>query len=283
MTTENQMTTIDASQAMMETLLNPSVFDQMQRAATLFSKSGLVPAQFKDNMPACFVGLQLAAQLGVNPFMLFQKIYTVGGKIGIEAQVAIAVANQRKVFAGPIAYEFSGEGKTRRCIARAVMAANKAPVEMSLSWSEVAAEGWDKKGGSKWNTMPDQMFRYRTALWLIRTFAPEVLMGLSSVDELEDIRVIDITPAKPKKATLAEQIKAKQAEKPAEAEIVDGEDDDYETALAKMGVNKDALPAYMRAAGLDPYVGPNEMNEEEFFALSAHITRVKSGNDDKGA
>jgi hypothetical protein len=274
---DNQMTTIDASQAMMETLLNPGVFDQMQRAATLFSKSGLVPAQFKDNMPACFVGLQLAAQLGVNPFMLFQKIYTVGGKIGIEAQVAIAVANQRKVFAGPISYEFSGEGKTRRCIARAVMAANKAPVEMSLSWSEVAAEGWDKKGGSKWNTMPDQMFRYRTALWLIRTFAPEVLMGLSSVDELEDSRVIDITPAKPK-VTLEEQLKSKQADKPADAEIVDGDPAEgltREEYIASLGVSAKMLPAYLRGAGLDPTMEVGALDDGEWPILLGHIQKIK--------
>lgn len=275
---DNQLTTIDASQAMMETLLNPSVFDQMQRAATLFSKSGLVPAQFKDNMPACFVGLQLAAQLGVNPFMLFQKIYTVGGKIGIEAQVAIAVANQRKVFAGPIAYEFSGEGKTRRCVARAVMAANKAPVEMSLSWSEVAAEGWDKKGGSKWNTMPDQMFRYRTALWLIRTFAPEVLMGLSSVDELEDTRVIDITPVKQKKATLEEQLKSRQTEKLAEAEIVDGDpakDLTREEYIASLGVSAKMLPAYLRGAGLDPAMEVGTLDDGEWPILLGHIQKIK--------
>jgi hypothetical protein len=45
--------------------------------------------------------------------------------------------------------------------------------------------------------MPDQMFRYRSSLWLIRTYAPETLMGLSSIDELHDERVIDVTPARP--------------------------------------------------------------------------------------
>lgn len=191
-----ELQTMAPSDAMMNTLFNPAVFEQMQRAAGLFAKSGLVPATFKDNMPACFVGLQLAAQLGVNPFMLFQKIYAVQGKIGIEAQVAIAVANQRQVFKGPIEYLFEGEGKTRKCTATAILARGGKAVSLSLTWTEVEAEGWNKKGGSKWLTIPDQMFRYRTALWLIRTYAPEVLMGLNSIDELDDIGVIDITPTK---------------------------------------------------------------------------------------
>ena len=48
------------------------------------------------------------------------------------------------------------------------------------------AEGWYTKSGSKWKTMPDQMLRYRAASWLIRTTAPEISMGLMSVDEAED-------------------------------------------------------------------------------------------------
>jgi hypothetical protein len=48
-------------------------------------------------------------------------------------------------------------------------------------------EGWIDKNGSKWRTMPEQMLRYRSAMWLARLYAPECLMGMSTVDELEDM------------------------------------------------------------------------------------------------
>jgi len=195
-TMELSTTTLAGNDAMMATLLNVPVFEQMQRAAKLFSSSGLVPKSFENNQAACFVGLQLAAQLGINPFMLFQKIYNVGGKIGIEAQVAIAIANQRGIFEGPIEHVFDGKGTTRSCTAVAVIAKSKKTVTLKIDWETVEKEGWNKKGGSKWLTMPDQMFRYRSSLWLIRTYAPETLMGLSSIDELQDERVIDVTPAR---------------------------------------------------------------------------------------
>jgi hypothetical protein len=54
------------------------------------------------------------------------------------------------------------------------------------------AEGWVDKNGSKWKTMPEQMFRYRAASFLIRTTAPEIGMGLLTADEAED-SVIDST------------------------------------------------------------------------------------------
>ena len=198
MTTENQMemTTLTGNDAMMATMLNVQTFEQMQRVAKLFSSSGLVPKSFENNPAACFVGLQLATQLGINPFMLFQKIYNVGGKIGIEAQVAIAIANQRGIFEGPIEHVFEGKGTTRSCTAVAVIAKSKKTVTLKIDWETVEKEGWNKKGGSKWLTMPDQMFRYRSSLWLIRTYAPETLMGLSSIDELQDERIIDVTPVK---------------------------------------------------------------------------------------
>jgi len=48
------------------------------------------------------------------------------------------------------------------------------------------AEGWSTKSGSKWKTMPELMLMYRAAAFLIRTYAPELSMGLPSEDELFD-------------------------------------------------------------------------------------------------
>lgn len=206
----------------LDSMMNPASFDQLQRSATLYSKSGLVPASFKDNVAACFIGLQLACSLGVNPFMLFQGLYAISGKIGIETKVAVAIANQKGVFEGPITHEFKGEGKTRSCTARATLSQNHKEVSMTVDWETVEKEGWDKKPGSKWKTMPDQMFRYRSSMWLIRTYAPETLMGLNAIDEIQDSQVIDITPAKAKTIdqAFAEKEESKKKAKSVVAEVV---------------------------------------------------------------
>lgn len=207
----------------LDSMINPALFDQLQRSATLYSKSGLVPASFKDNVAACFIGLQLACNLGVNPFMLFQGLYAISGKIGIETKVAVAIANQKGVFEGPITHEFKGEGKTRSCTARAILAKNHKEVSMTVDWETVEKEGWNKRQGSKWLTMPDQMFRYRSSMWLIRTYAPETLMGLNAIDEIQDSQIIDITPkAKTIDQAFAEkeEPKKKAAAKPVVAEII---------------------------------------------------------------
>jgi hypothetical protein len=211
---------LTTAESPLDMILNPVLFEQLQRGANLFAKSGLVPAQFKDNPAACFVGLQLAQQLGVNPFMLFQKLYSpAGGKIAMEAQLAIAVANQRGVFAGPITYEFTGERETDgwACTAAAILSRSGKRVELPVTYATVRGEGWLKN--PKWKTMPEQMFRYRAATWLIRTYAPEVLMGLSTADEVEDMNVIDITPRKPDEPTVREKVAAAKEEKPEDATV----------------------------------------------------------------
>ena len=53
-------------------------------------------------------------------------------------------------------------------------------------------EGWYQKNGSKWQTMPDQMLRYRAAAFFGRIYAPEILMGIYSADEVRDF--VDVTP-----------------------------------------------------------------------------------------
>ena len=181
----------------LDMIMNPAKFDHLQRVAKLFADSNLVGKSFEKNPAACFVGLQLAFQLGVDPMMLFQKIYSPGGgKVAIETQVAIAIANQRGVFKGPIEYVFEGQGDTRQCTAKAVLTANGKEVSETIKWETVVKEGWYEKSGSKWKTMPDKMFKYRSAMWLIRTYCPEILLGLSSTDELEDQNIIDVTPRK---------------------------------------------------------------------------------------
>lgn len=200
--TTNQLP-VTTGNPIFDLIMNEQMFNQLQRGAKLFSESGLVPKTFKGNPAACFVGLQLSAQLGVSPFLLFQRIYSPAeGKIGIESQLAIALANQKGVFTGPIEYEWSGtEGQDDwTCTAVATLARNKKEVRMPITWKMVKAEGWDQDKGtqkSKWKTIPEQMFRYRSAGWLIKTYTPEILLGLEMSDELDDTRTINITPAKP--------------------------------------------------------------------------------------
>jgi hypothetical protein len=57
-----------------------------------------------------------------------------------------------------------------------------------VNWAMVKAEAWDSKPGSKWKSMPDLMFRYRAAALFARTECPEVLQGLQTTEEVQDVK-----------------------------------------------------------------------------------------------
>lgn len=56
-----------------------------------------------------------------------------------------------------------------------------------VTWQMVNAEGWASKSGSKWKTMPDQMFVYRAAAFWQRAYAPDLGMGLQTEEEVRDV------------------------------------------------------------------------------------------------
>ena len=48
-------------------------------------------------------------------------------------------------------------------------------------------EGWYTKNGSKWQTMTKQMLMYRAASMWTNAYAPELSMGMRTVEEQQDI------------------------------------------------------------------------------------------------
>ena len=75
------------------------------------------------------------------------------------------------------------------CFARAIRKVNGAGVPERNNTMQMAAdEGWLNKPGSKWKTMPRQMMMYRAAAFFARAHCPEVLLGIQTVEEVQDVR-----------------------------------------------------------------------------------------------
>lgn len=168
-------------------LLDTAKFEHMWRVATIYAASKIVPAHCQGDRETCFVLIQMAVRLGVDPLMFMQKTFVVQGKPGMEAQMAIALVNSRGPFTGAIQWKLEGEGSSRQATAFATHKETGEICHCTVSMKIAEAEGWLGKSGSKWKTMPDQMLRYRSAAWLARLYAPECLMGMQTLDELEDI------------------------------------------------------------------------------------------------
>jgi hypothetical protein len=187
---QNDLAAIDTSMPLVTIGFGSSQgFELMQRGAKLLSSSPLVPKDYQGNMPSCAIALNMAYRLGADPMMVMQNLYNVHGRPSWSAKFLIATFNQCGRFTS-VRYEWKGaEGKPDwGCRAWATEKQTGDRIEGAwITWKMVEAEGWNKRNGSKWLTIPDQMFMYRSAAWMINTHAPELSMGLNTAEELHDV------------------------------------------------------------------------------------------------
>lgn len=177
-------------------------FEHIQRVAAVFSKSDMVPKRYAGNIGNCIIALEMANRMNANILMVMQNLDIILGKPAWSSKFLIATLNACGKFS-PIRYESDDQegGRTR------AVSTDKATGETLqgawVSMNMANAEGWVNKAASKWKTMPELMIRYRAASFFVNQFAPEVSMGLQTVEE-----VIDITPIQTVNATnlLAERV-----------------------------------------------------------------------------
>lgn len=206
------------------TLTTDSGFELAQRAGKLLAASTLVPQAYQNNLPNCVVALNMAQRLDADPLLVMQNLYIVHGRPAWSSQFLIATLNQSGRFTS-LRYEFVGEKgeDSYGCYAWAVERDTGERIEGPVVTIELAkAEGWYSKSGSKWKTMPDLMLRYRSATFFVRTYAPEISMGLPTADEAREIEEKDITPMAeviPAGASRTEAVKAKLRGHPAPAPV----------------------------------------------------------------
>lgn len=183
-----------------------------------YDNQGNVIGENNPNATAnCLIALNMANRMGYDPLMIMQNLYIIEGRPAWSSQFIIAAINACGNFS-PLRFEIvkhgmtdveytvtQGYGKNKTsenvktqienvsCVAWAIEKATGERIESAkIDMVMAIKEGWYQKNGSKWQTMPDQMLRYRAAAFFGRIYAPEILMGIYSADEVRDF--VDVTP-----------------------------------------------------------------------------------------
>lgn len=204
-------------------------------------------------MSNCVIALEIASRIGASPLMVMQNLIIIYGRPSWSAKFLISTVNTCGRFE-PLQFRFTEKGNlgmvdyvdyfynpnTRRkdavnkqfdgrkmqnieCVAYTTKKGREQVLESSPVTIEMAIkEGWFTKSGSKWQSMPKQMLMYRAASWWTSVYAPELSMGMRTVEEEQDI--IDITDTA---IDVTEQVDREKAEKANKTEIkmnVDGDD-----------------------------------------------------------
>lgn len=194
------------------------------------------PTQNPNAISNCVLALNMSQRLGADPLMIMQNLYIVEGRPGWSSQFITAAINACGKFS-PLRFEIEDLGeksfewsekvweqnpqngrnfrkdvsknarlRNMKCVAWAIEKATGERISSPPVSIEMAVlEGWYGKDGSKWKTMPEVMLRYRAASFFGKLYAPELLMGIQTAEEIHD--TIDLSEMSPGSFGLDEEPK----------------------------------------------------------------------------
>lgn len=177
------------SDAAVDAFTSLAGFEAAQRMAKSLVTSSLVPDVYKNNLPNVLIALDMASRIGMSPFMVMQNLNVIHGRAGFGSSFLIATVNTSGRFS-KLKFRFEGKPGARDWGCRAVARDRDDGEECLGALVTIGLaqdEGWTKKNGSKWLTMPEQMLMYRAAAFWTRVYAPELALGMQTTEEIADV------------------------------------------------------------------------------------------------
>ncbi len=164
-------------------MLEGDSMDKMMRLAEQMATSRIsVPEHLRGNIGDCLAIITQAMLWNMNPFAVAQKTHVVSGRLGYEAQLVIAVVQNSGAIRGAFRFESRGTGANIETRAGAVLRG-----ETEVTWGEwLSASSVTTKNSPLWKTNPAQQMSYLQAKNWSRLYCPGAILGVYSIDELED-------------------------------------------------------------------------------------------------
>ena len=169
-------------------------FELEQRKAKAFSLSAFFPRHLMGQGPNgaqisvanATIVYDIAYRMNLSPLEVAQSIFIIQGKPSFETKFLVARLNTSGLLKGRLNTIVSQDGQSAYC--EAIDAQTGAVLRGTTITMEMAKrEGWLGKNGSKWQTMPTLMLKYRAQSFFINEFFPEVRLGLRTKEEVQDI------------------------------------------------------------------------------------------------
>lgn len=202
---------------MLSLMMNVDFMASIDKMASMMaSGKTTVPQHLRGNQADCFAICLQAIQWGMNPFPVAQKTHLVNSTLGYEAQLVNAVVVNSGAIKGRFDYEFFGPWE--RVIGKFKVIRKEKdgkPVEYRVpDWTFADESGCGVKviahlssgqarevtlllqqartrNSTLWADDPKQQLAYLGVKRWARLYTPDVILGVYSVDELEEI---DVTP-----------------------------------------------------------------------------------------
>jgi hypothetical protein len=239
----------------------PQSLAQLMKYSNVIVQSGLCPKHIKTPADALLI-IQQGAELGLTAMASLQNLIVVNGKVGMEAQMAIALCRT-----SPVCEYF-------RCVESTMKGATW--VTKRADDDEERSYTFDEEkrrkaglGGNVWNSYPDRMHSWKAAMHLARQEYSEILKGLYSTQELEEIANNQLRET----AKAATKSKVQNIEAAREAKVEGTQADKAKALTQRFSAPPAEDEPEQAEAGADTYTDdeiPFEESDEDSDGLPDH-------------
>lgn len=197
-------------------MLSGDSMDKMMRIADFMASAKATIPQHLRNPGDCLAVVMQATQWNMNPFAVAQKTHLVNGTLGYEAQLVAAVINNSGLVKDRFNFEWFGAwekivGKFKEVESKTKKDDNGHPKKYIVpAWDQKDEQGlgvrvWATikgeteprvlellmtqartRNSTLWTEDPKQQIAYLAQKRWARLYAPDVIMGVYTPDELED-------------------------------------------------------------------------------------------------
>lgn len=196
-----------------------AALDRMERFANLMATArATVPAHFQGKPGDCLAMVMQATTWGMNPFAVAQKTHLINGVLGYEAQLVASVINSSSLLADRFNFEWFGPwekivGKFKMVESRTKKDDNGNPKKFMMPdwniadenglgvrvWATIKGESEPRvlellmtqartRNSTLWTEDPKQQLAYLAQKRWARLYAPDVILGVYTPDEIEEFK-----------------------------------------------------------------------------------------------
>jgi hypothetical protein len=220
-------------------IMSDASLDKIMRVADMMASGrSTIPQHLQKSPGDCMAVVMQAVQWGMNPFAVAQKTHIVNGTLGYEAQLVAAVINSSGAVADRFHFEWFGDwhkivGKFKQVESRTKTGDDGKPKKFIVPdwetkdeqglgvrvWATIKGETEPRvlellmtqartRNSTLWTEDPKQQIAYLAQKRWARLYAPDVILGVYTPDELEQSIPKDMGAAEVVSAWTDEQLQA---------------------------------------------------------------------------
>jgi hypothetical protein len=192
----------------------PKTFDELWRFADMAATTALVPKQYQGRPADIFIAAQWGLHIGMHPIVAIQNICVINGRPSLYGDAMIALVRA----SGKLEYMKESWDEAKQMAICELKRVGEYPCAETFSMEDAKKAGLLGKAGP-WSTYPKRMAKFRARGFALRDNFADVLGGLISSEEAQDmpvdvsVNVVSTTPAYSVRAESKEDKKEMQQEK----------------------------------------------------------------------